>query len=77
ILPENALRPVPKQYVTGRRWLDGSLHLFWREHELSWTPAPVNKPKRTAFTLGQADTRDHPWHHRQIGKLKRIRVSNP
>lgn len=37
---ENALRPVPKQYMTVRRWLDGSLHLFWREHELTWTQGP-------------------------------------
>jgi hypothetical protein len=29
--------PPPRQYVTVRRWLDGSLHIFWKEHELDFS----------------------------------------
>lgn len=75
ILPTNVLCPVPKQYLTIRRWLDDSLHLFHHEHELKWQPAPEDRPTRRRIPLGQAQTRDHPWYHKPVGKAKRKSVS--
>jgi transposase len=75
ILAARDICPMPKQYVTIRHWLDDSIHLFWREHEPQWQPAPKDRPKNRATTLGTAQTRDHPWYHKPIGKLKRVPVS--
>lgn len=72
ILASRDLCPTPKQYVTLRIWLDDSVHLFWREHELDWKPAPKDRPKRQSFTLGKAQTFDHPWHHKPVGTHKRV-----
>lgn len=72
ILASRDLCPLPKQYVTLRRWLDDSVHLFWREHELSWKPVPEERPKRRSFALANAQTRDHPWSNKPVGKLKRV-----
>ncbi len=75
ILAARDLSPMPKQYVTLRRWIDDSIHLFWREHELTWQPAPEDRPKARASAFGAAQTRDHPWYHKPIGKLKLVPVS--
>lgn len=61
ILPSPAPMPPPRQKVTVRRWLDGSLHIFWHDHELlfkqlkekpaprpkTYLPAPHSHPWRT------------------------------
>lgn len=72
ILASKDLCPLPKQYVTLRRWLDDSIHLFWREHELRWKPAPSERSRRPSFATPDAQTRDHPWYHKPVGKLKRV-----
>jgi transposase len=74
ILSTNKVCPVPKQYVTLRRWLDGSIHLFHREHELKWEPVAEHSPSRKQIPLGQAQTHDHPWYKKPIGKAKRLSI---
>jgi len=75
LLGVNGLCPVPKQMVTVRRWLDGSVHVFLHEHELRWETAPADHPRRRKLRLGQAQTVDHPWYHKPIGKAKRYTIS--
>lgn len=51
--------PPPRSHVTLRRWLDGSLHIFWHQDELGFTllkKKPLYKPK-PALRGYQA----HPW----------------
>ncbi len=70
ILPPHDLCPMPRQYLTLRVWLDGSIHLFWREHELNWKTVPTGQPKRRQLPFGIAQTHDHPWHHKLCGTIK-------
>jgi transposase len=71
----NAPLPKPGEKVTVRRWLDGSLHLLYKEHRLVYTeleaPAP-NSRKRTAKRRASAKhakikpAENHPWRKRAI-----------
>lgn len=58
---DGAALPPPGRFVTVRRWLDNSLHLFWNEQELSFTileARPVRKP-----SVHYPTNSDHPWRH--------------
>lgn len=60
--------PPPRQYVTVRRWLDGSLHIFWKEHELDFSilkAKPRSKPPRRPLP-----SPDHPWRHIPLGRKR-------
>lgn len=50
--------PPPKRDVVVRRWLDGSLHLFWHDQELHYTELD-HKPIRPHPRPRPKD--DHPW----------------
>lgn len=61
--------PPPRTIVTVRRWLDGTLHMFWREQELTFTlleHKPRPKPRAPSKPAP-----DHPWRHKPIGRAKR------
>ena len=60
--------PPPRGIVTVRQWLDGSLHIFWREQELCFTPLK-NKP-RPRKRVQRTPAADHPWRHKPIGRAK-------
>jgi hypothetical protein len=72
ILPSRAPMPPPRQKVTVRRWLDGSLHIFWHDHQLQFkqlTARPVPKP-RTYLPAPHS----HPWRDKIAGTTrKRLR----
>ena len=69
ILRGNALRPLPRQRVTIRWWLDGTLHAFWREKELRIDPCA--KPPGTGRWTPHPPE-DHPWRRKPpIGKAKK------
>jgi transposase-like protein len=58
--------PPPRQYVVVRRWLDGSLHIFWHDQELKFSyfskrPKPKlhHTPPPSAY---------HPWRSHRIGR---------
>lgn len=70
ILPRGHERPLPRQKVTIRIWLDGSLHAFWREQELAITVCTERQTATAPRIPSPAE--DHPWRHaRPIGKAKR------
>lgn len=65
LLKSDAPLPPPRSKVIVRQWLDGSLHIFWNEHELAFQllthkPTPVARsPRRPAP--------EHPWRTKQVG----------
>jgi len=72
LLPSSAPLPPPRHKVTVRRWLNGSLHIFWHEHELAFTPLNA-KPKRKPQIYLPAP-HSHPWRDKAVGdKHKRAR----
>jgi transposase len=72
LLATNKLLPVPRQRVIIRHWLDGSMHVFWRERELS-VSACVIRPSSTRVVH---PPEDHPWRHsKPIGKAKHMTIS--
>lgn len=69
LLPSKDTLPVPRQRVLVRYWLDGSMHVFWHEHELA-IEACAERPKVPTRVVHPAD--DHPWRHSPpIGKARR------
>jgi transposase len=68
---ESSPLPAPRQSVTVRRWIpDDSLHIFWNEHELRFTPLTARPHPRPIHNPGLRD--DHPWRHKPpIGRRGR------
>jgi transposase len=60
--------PPPRHIVTVRRWLDGSLHLFWHELELRFKE--LHHKPRPRKRLHVKPPADHPWRHMQLGRAK-------
>ena len=70
ITPSRAPLPPPTRHVTLRRWLDGSLHIFWNDHELTYkhlTARPTPKPQEHPPA-----SREHPWRHRIAGTAEKF-----
>jgi hypothetical protein len=69
ILPQSGLVPVPRQKVAVRFWLDGSMHVFWKEHELAFAPFTGRVLSKKAPPPGPPQ--EHPWRKKPpIGKAK-------
>ena len=66
--------PPPRTHVTVRTWLDGSLHISWKENELAYTRLE-EKPKGPGRqpTIPAAD---HPFR-RHFGGVKRVVIAPP
>jgi len=64
--------PPPRHKVIVRRWLDGSLHIFWHDSELSFVPLNAKpSPKPRSYLPAP---HSHPWRDKAIGnKRKRAR----
>jgi transposase len=62
--------PLPRQYVTVRQWLDGSLHIFYNDAELSFKILTA-KPPRKPF-LPHPPAPSHPWRHYTFGKARYV-----
>lgn len=72
LLARNHLLPVPRQRVVVRHWLDGSMHVFWRERELAIETCVV-RPTTGKRLVHPPE--DHPWRHSApIGKAKRLTI---
>ena len=70
LLTSPAPLPPPCRYVTVRRWLDHSLHIFWNEHELAFkhlTARPKPKPR-----LYPPASPSHPWRSNMVGAKRNI-----
>ncbi len=65
-LSENPL-PRPKEYVTIRKYLDDTVHIFYNEKELEYKPID-EKPKKTRVVT--KPKKDHPWKKIKIGKAR-------
>jgi transposase len=63
--------PPPRSKVTIRLWLDGSLHVFWNEHELAFEPLP-RKPHHTR-QLHLPPPPHHPWRSKLVGGITALR----
>jgi transposase len=74
LTPSQAPLPPPRRHVTLRRWLDGSLHIFWNDHELTFkhlTARPKPKPR-----ICLPAPLSHPWRDKVLGrKTKRYRYN--
>jgi hypothetical protein len=60
--------PPPRHSITVRRYLDNSLHLFWKDHELQFQildQKHVPKPRPTPHPATS-----HPWRRSLIGKAR-------
>lgn len=69
LLPSAAPLPPPDSKVTVRRWLDGSLHIFWHNNELAFRQLdakPLPKP-RTYLPAPHS----HPWRFKIAGAKRR------
>lgn len=68
LLKSEAPLPPPCHHVTLRRWLDGSLHIFWNNHELDFkhlNAKPKPRPK-----LHPPAPSSHPWRSKITGSKR-------
>lgn len=63
--------PPPRSKVIVRHWLDGSLHIFWNEHELTFQ-ALSHKPRHVRRTP-QTPAANHPWRKKPVGGVTAMR----
>ena len=63
--------PPPRSKVTIRLWLDGSLHVFWNEHELVYKTLPC-RPHH-ARQPPQPPPPQHPWRRKPVGGVTAVR----
>ena len=78
LTPSRAPMPPPRRHVTLRRWLDGSLHIFWNEHELQFTELATRPTPKVRLPLPAPMS--HPWRKKVMGrksKLTRFERNNP
>lgn len=59
--------PPPRTKVIVRHWLDGSLHIFWNEHELRFKKLTL-KPYRERRPP-QPPSKHHPWRGKLVGGI--------
>lgn len=70
ILPRRVLLPVPGQRVLVRFWLDGTMHVFWKEQEIDVDLFTGRDVRKQAPSPGPSLT--HPWRQSvPIGKAKK------
>jgi len=65
--------PPSRSKVIIRHWLDGSLHIFWNEHELTYEALP-GKP-RCLPRAHQPPPARHPWRGKPVGGITAMRRS--
>jgi hypothetical protein len=64
--------PPPRHHVTLRRWLNGSLHIFWNDQELAFQYVAARPNPKPRFPSIQPV--DHPWRTKIMGNMRnRIR----
>ena len=64
--------PPPRSSVIVRKWLDGSLHIFWNDQELNFTFTAV-KSRRPLPRNNPGLSPAHPWRHaKPIGRRGKL-----
>lgn len=66
LLHSDAPLPPPRAYVTVRRWLDSSLHIFWKDNELKFIP--LKKEPKPKPRIVRPPAQNHPWRHMIVGR---------
>jgi transposase len=66
LLPSEAPLPPPRTYVTVRRWLDGSMHIFWKENELTFIV--LDKEPKPKQRTSRPPAQNHPWRTKLVGR---------
>jgi hypothetical protein len=62
--------PLPRQIVTVQKWLDDTIHIFYKERVIEYTILESKpKPKKRIETKPKEN---HPWRKWQIGKGKSL-----
>ena len=59
--------PPPRSKVIIRHWLDGTLHIFWNEHELTYKVLPRQPHHARRVPLPPAA--NHPWRGKPVGGI--------
>jgi hypothetical protein len=67
LLRSEAPLPPPRSTVILRQWLDGSLHIFWNEHELTFQVCST-RPRLSRKILGRPAP-SHPWRTKFVGGI--------
>lgn len=80
VLRLNNPLPKPKTKITVRRWLDGTLHLLYRERPLVFTVLSASPPKPGRESISTKAPRkptkprqEHPWRRRACNAQKKKR----
>lgn len=63
--------PPPRSRVVVQKWFDGSIHVYWNDHELTFTVCKERPKRRPA---NRPPAADHPWRRpvsKKIQKTKR------
>jgi hypothetical protein len=71
LLRSDAPLPPPRSTVIIRHYLDGSLHIFWNEHELAFERLP--RRPRHERRVPHAPSPHHPWRRKLVGGLTALR----
>jgi transposase len=71
LLKSDAPLPPPRSQVIVRQHLDGSLHIFWNEHELAFKF--LTKKPKPVTTSPQPPAPDHPWRSKLVGGATALR----
>jgi len=65
LLRSEAPLPPPRSNVIVRQWLDGSLHIFWNEHELNFSK--ISAKPRPPSPIPRHPAAIHPWFSKSVG----------
>lgn len=71
LLKSEAPLPPPRSKVSVRQWLDGSLHIFWNEHELAFKTLPAKPNARPKVHPRPGP--NHPWRSKLVGRFASLR----
>lgn len=71
LLNSDAPLPPPRAKVIVRQWLDGSLHIFWNEHQLAFKE--LNHKPRPHPTVHRPPPQNHPWRVKHVGGIAALR----
>jgi transposase len=75
LLKSIAPLPPPRSKVIVRHWLDGSLHIFWNEHELAYQRLS-KKPSPKIPRSPHVPSPNHPWRGKTVGGIGAARRSD-
>jgi transposase len=61
--------PPPGSTVLVKQWLDGSLHLFWRQQELTYSICKTRPKNKKKINI---PAKNHPWRIKFVGRKQSV-----